>query len=61
MGNSHRRGSCWGTLRGFVYWEFFERQMKVGSGNRVSGTCFKDQGSHDLASEYGARRACFKA
>jgi len=26
-----------------------------------SGTSVKDQGSHDLASEYGAQRACFKA
>ena len=26
-----------------------------------SGTCVKDQGSHDLASDYGAQRACFKA
>ena len=25
------------------------------------GTSVKDQGSHDLASEYGAQRACFKA
>jgi len=26
-----------------------------------SGTAVKDQSSHDLASEYGAQRACFKA
>jgi hypothetical protein len=26
-----------------------------------SGTSVKDQGSHDMASEYGAQRACFKA
>ena len=25
------------------------------------GTSVKDQGSHDLASEYGAQRACFNA
>ena len=25
------------------------------------GTSVKDQGSHDLASEYGAQNACFKA
>jgi hypothetical protein len=85
MGNSHHRGPFWGTLRGFIYWDFFERQMKEGSGNGTSlfnliwaplfgprlcykpesggqsGTSVKDQGSHDLASEYGAQRACFKA
>jgi hypothetical protein len=26
-----------------------------------SGTSVKDHGSHNLASEYGAQRACFKA
>jgi len=26
-----------------------------------SGSCVKDQGSRDLAFEYGAQRACFKA
>ena len=38
----------------------YVRSVKVGRGGQ-SGTAVKDQGSHDLASEYGAQRACCKA
>jgi hypothetical protein len=36
MGNSLHRGPHWGTLRELRFPELFERQMKKGSGNRVS-------------------------
>jgi len=35
--------------------------MKEGSENGAYETTVKDQGSHDLASEYAAQRACLEA
>jgi hypothetical protein len=63
MGLSERQMESSGNVTSFIKlnWEPFldpdyVRSLSLGE----SGTAEKDRGSHDMVSQYGAQRTCFK-